>query len=88
MINLELLVQNELGIHARSASKLVRTCKKYQSEINAVKEGKIFDLKHVLGAMMLKAKLNEVVSVSIEGPDEEQAAAELKQLFDSKFGEQ
>lgn len=87
MINLELRVQNELGIHARTASKLVRTCKKYESEINAVKDGKLFGLKHVLGAMTLKAKFDEVVFIEISGPDEEEAAADLKLLFENNFGE-
>ena len=87
MINLQLEVQNELGIHARSASKIVRTCKKYQSDINAVKDGKQFGLKNVLGVMTLGAKFGDMVKLEISGTDEDQAAAEIKSLFNDKFGE-
>ncbi len=87
MVIKELTVLNELGIHARVASKLVRCSKNFNCSINARKGGKLFDLKNVLGVMTINAKNGEVVLIEFNGSDEEAAAVEIEKLFADKFGE-
>ncbi len=87
MITNEFTVLNELGIHARVASRIVRCAGGFKSSIVAKKEGREFDLKNVLGVMTLNAKYGESVSVEIEGPDEKEAALAIEELFAIKFGE-
>lgn len=87
MIIQQLKVLNELGIHARVASRLVRCASSFESSINGKKENKLYNLKNVLGVMTLNSKCNEVVTIEIDGPDEVEAAQAIKQLFEIKFGE-
>jgi phosphocarrier protein HPr len=87
MIIQELKVLNELGIHARVASRLVRCASGYKSNVLAKKEGRSFDLKNVLGVMTLNTKYGEAVTIEIEGPDETEAAQAIEELFAIKFGE-
>jgi phosphocarrier protein len=87
MIIQQLQVLNELGIHARVASRLVRCASNFKSSINAKKEGKDYNLKNVIGVMTLNTKCGEIVTIEIDGPDEIEAAKEIEQLFAIKFGE-
>lgn len=87
MIIKELQVLNELGIHARVASRLVRCASSFKSSVLAKKEDRVFDLKNVLGVMTLNTKYGEWVKVEIEGPDEIETAQAIEDLFAIKFGE-
>lgn len=87
MITQELQVLNELGIHARVASRLVRCAGSFTSSIQAKKDGMSFDLKSVLGVMTLNTKCGEKVTVEFDGPDEAEAAQAISELFAIKFGE-
>lgn len=87
MITKELQVLNELGIHARVASRLVRCASSFKSTVLAKKESRVFDLKNVLGVMTLNTKYGEWVTVELDGPDEVEAAQAIEDLFAIKFGE-
>ena len=87
MITQEFEVLNELGIHARVASRLVRCAVSFASSIQAKKDGMSFDLKNVLGVMMLNTKYGEKVIIEFDGPDEAEAAQAISELFAIKFGE-
>lgn len=87
MIIQELEVLNELGIHARVASRVVRCARNFESSINAKKEGKEYDFKSVIGVMTINAKRGEFITIEIQGSDEVEAAKEIQHLFAIKFGE-
>jgi phosphocarrier protein HPr len=87
MITKELKILNELGIHARVASRIVRCASSFASSIYAKKESGLFDLKTVLGVMTLNAKCGESLLIEIEGSDETEAANTIEELFAIKFGE-
>jgi phosphocarrier protein len=87
MITAEYEVLNELGLHARVAARVVRECRKFKSSVTVRKDGKAFDLKNVLGVIGCNAKHGDVLTIQIEGEDEQQAAGGLAELFNNKFGE-
>lgn len=87
MVVKELQVQNELGFHARVACRITRSVSAFQSSVHVNKNGQRYDLKSVTGVMMAAAKHGEVVTVEIEGEDEQVAAQALEKLFAEKFGE-
>ena len=87
MIVRELEVLNELGFHSRVACRITRSAGEFQRSVHVKKNGQSFDLKNVTGVMMANAKHGDVVTVEIEGPDEEAAAAAMEKLFAEKFGE-
>lgn len=87
MVIKELEVQNELGFHARVACRITRSVSAFQSSVCVQKDGRSFDLKSVTGVMMANAKHGDRLTIEIDGPDEETAAAALEKLFAEKFGE-
>ena len=65
------------GIHARPATMLVKKAAGFKSDINIEAEGKKVNAKGVLGVMGLGAKKGAEITVTVDGEDEEIAAAEL-----------
>ena len=82
-----LVVENELGLHARVAGRIVRELKNFSSKIVVQKNDQMFDLKNVTGVITVNAKHGDVLDLEISGEDEEKAAAAIEQLFANKFGE-
>lgn len=71
-------ITDEIGIHARPAGLLVKQAQIYNSTISAVCGEKSADLKKLFGVMGLGAKKNDVLAVSCEGDDEDEAAVKLE----------
>lgn len=84
----KVVIQNKAGIHARPASMLVQTASKFQSKIKLAAKGKSVDAKSILMIMSLGLVKDTEVVVSAEGSDAEAAVAAIKELVDSKFGEE
>ena len=87
MITRQFEVLNELGFHARVASRIVREVRKYESSVIVKKDSKDFDLKNVTGVILTNAKRGDFLNIEFHGSDEEAAAQGLKLLFENKFGE-
>ncbi|MCI9195583.1 MAG: HPr family phosphocarrier protein [Angelakisella sp.] len=87
MVVKELQVQNQLGFHARVASRITRCASGFESLVCVKKNGKSYDLKSVTGVMMANAKHGEMVTVEFDGADEQDAAQAMEALFADKFGE-
>lgn len=87
MISRQLRILNELGLHARVASRITRCCAKFNSRIEAIVDNERISLKNVLGVMTMDIKCGGFLDVEIEGEDEEAAASALELLFAGKFGE-
>ena len=60
---------------------------RYASEITIGREDKSVNGKSIMGVLMLAAAQGSSISVSTEGPDADQALADLLALIDSGFGE-
>lgn len=78
MIQFTYQITDALGIHARPAGQLVKQAKAFSSVVKIKKGEKEADMKGLMGLMTLSVKQGEIVTVSVEGPDEEQAAKELE----------
>ncbi|MET3291348.1 HPr family phosphocarrier protein [Brevibacillus fluminis] len=85
MVNIQVTVNAEGGLHARPASLLVNTANKFSSSVKIVKDTKIADAKSILNIMTLGAKKGETLAIQIEGVDEQVASAELQNLFANNF---
>jgi phosphocarrier protein len=90
MIQLLIVVENRLGLHARAAAKLVQLASRYGSDIYLAREGyqQAIDAKSILGVLMLAASKGTRLVVSISGPDEVDASEAIGGLFAAKFGEE
>lgn len=87
MISKDLTVLNELGIHARVASRIVREARRFECSVVAQKEGKTFDFKNITGVITVNAKRDAVVHMEFDGADEQAACEAFTILFANKFGE-
>jgi phosphocarrier protein HPr len=89
MIRLSVEVENNLGLHARAAAKLVRLASGFSSDIYLSREdaNQKIDSKSILGVLKLAASKGTRLVISIEGHDEVEAEDAIRRLFESKFGE-
>lgn len=74
-------VQDELGIHARPAGLLVKEAKKFQSKITLTKEAKTVAATQLMMIMSMGVKKGTEVTVTAEGPDEDEAIAAIEKFF-------
>ncbi len=82
-----LLVQNQMGIHARPAAMIVRAANKYKSDMLFEKDDEQVNGKSIMGLMMLAASKGSEIKAIASGQDANQALDELEKLFASKFDE-
>ena len=61
-------------LHVRSAGLIMKEAAQFASDIKISKNGKAINGKDILDWMGLKITVGDVLTVSIEGPDEEAAA--------------
>ncbi len=88
MVTVQVIVRNEVGLHARPASVFVQTANKFQSKIqirNTSSERPAVNAKSILQVLTLGVSQGTTVEITAEGTDEEQAAATLEELILSDF---
>ncbi len=82
-----LMIQNELGLHARAATKLVQTASKFPCELTVTKDGHEVNGKSIMGVLMLVASKGTMVTLKAKGDKAAEAVAAIAALIDDKFGE-
>ncbi len=87
MINKSVEIVNKLGLHARAASKFVKTASGFTSEITLRKGNRSANGKSIMAVMMLAASRGSVLELTVAGRDEAAAMAALEQLIAERFGE-
>ena len=86
MTEAELLIRNQLGLHARACALFVKTAARFASEVTVCRDDLAGNGKSIMGVMMLAAEEGSTIQVRAEGPDEREAVAALRELVDGKFG--
>ena len=72
------VIQDPLGMHARPAGMLVKAVAGYASKISVTAPTGTADAKRLMALMRLAAKQGMELTVTVDGADEEKAAAELQ----------
>ena len=72
------VIADPLGMHARPAGMLVKAVAGYASKITIAAPTGTADAKRLMALMRLAAKQGMELTVTVEGTDEETAAAELQ----------
>jgi len=83
-----LTILNEVGIHARPASMIVKRLLEFESEVFIEKDGKRVNGKSIMGILMLAASKGSQIRVEADGPDAQEAVEAVEELVRSKFGEE
>lgn len=84
----EVLVANQLGLHARAAAKFVQMASGFRSRILIRRNGTEVDGKSILGLLTLAATRGTTLTLVAEGEDEEGALEALARLVSERFGEE
>ena len=79
------VINDPLGLHARPAGMLVKACAGYASSVTITAPTGKADAKRLMAVMRLAAKQGMELTVSVEGADEEKAAAELKAFLEANL---
>jgi len=82
-----LKIQNELGLHARAATRLVQLATKFPCEVTVAKDGHEVNGKSIMGVLMLVASKGSTITVRAKGERAAEAVAAIAALVDDKFGE-
>ncbi|MBP3452897.1 MAG: HPr family phosphocarrier protein [Clostridia bacterium] len=72
------VINDPLGMHARPAGMLVKAVAPFASTITVTAPTGTADAKRLMALMRLAAKQGMELTITIEGADEEKAAAELQ----------
>lgn len=80
MITFNYMISDVSGLHARNALQMARAAEGYQCRIKVSSGGKTANGKQVLSLISLAAKKGAELAFSLEGEDEEEAAAYLQAL--------
>ena len=72
------VINDPMGLHARPAGMLVKACAGYASKITLTAPTGTADAKRLMGIMRLAAKQGMELTITVDGADEEKAAAELQ----------
>ncbi|WP_326944107.1 dihydroxyacetone kinase phosphoryl donor subunit DhaM [Amycolatopsis sp. NBC_01307] len=84
---IELELQNEVGLHARPAAVLVRTLSAFDAEVKVGLGEQEADGHSVLALMSLGARQGDRIRVRASGPQASEALAKAKELVEGNFGE-
>jgi phosphocarrier protein HPr len=86
--SVQVTICNQLGMHARAATRFVQLASKYPCEISVAKDGQRVNGKSIMGVLMLVASLGTVITIEGHGPRAEEAVRALAELVESRFGEE
>ena len=74
-------IKDEIGIHARPAGLLAKRAKEFQSVVTLEKDGKTAAATKLMAIMGMGEKCGDTVNVTVDGADEEAAAAAMEEFF-------
>jgi phosphocarrier protein len=80
-------IVNELGMHARAATKFVQIANKYPCAVSVEKDGQSVNGKSIMGVLMLVASKGTYISIKCEGDRADEACQALVALINDRFGE-
>jgi phosphocarrier protein HPr len=81
-------IVNELGLHARAATKLVQIASRYGCEVELSKDGQSANAKSIMGVLLLCGTIGTQVTVRARGADAGAAVEAIGRLIASRFGEE
>lgn len=89
MLEAEIRIINQLGLHARAAAQLVRLAGKFKSRIKLKRTDTnvVADAKSILSVLTLAAAKGIRLKLEVEGTDEREALTAIEKLFADGFGE-
>ena len=88
LVKRTVVIRNELGLHARAATKFVQLAGKYPCDVIVGKDGHEVNGKSIMGVLMLVASKGTTISIQGKGPQADACVGALVQLVEDRFGEE
>ena len=87
MFSKEVVVQNQVGLHARPATFFIQKANEFKSTIWVEKAERKVNAKSLLGVLSLGITKGTSIIVMADGADEQEAVTTLVNLIASNFTE-
>ena len=87
MIEKTVTIKNKAGMHTRPAATIVKMAAKYKCDFYITKDDLHINGKSIIGVMTLAAEMGSEITLTFDGEDEKEAAAEIVEYFKKGFDE-
>ncbi|MBE7048314.1 MAG: HPr family phosphocarrier protein [Ruminococcaceae bacterium] len=88
MLSKEIVVQNQVGLHARPATFFIQKCNEFKSSVWVEKNDRRVNAKSLLGVLSLGITKGTKITVIADGTDEAEAMDALAGLIGASFDEE
>ena len=85
MIRKTATVKNSAGIHVRPSGVIFKAVEKYPGKIELTANGLTMPLDNVMTLLTMGLVQGSKVEIAVDGPDEEETAKKLAELFETEF---
>lgn len=80
-------VKNSLGLHTRPAAAIVRLLQPHKASVLFTYRDETINARSIMSILMLAAKKNSQITITVEGDDAELLMKLLVRAFEEEFGE-
>ncbi|MEN9654101.1 MAG: hypothetical protein RL235_213 [Chlamydiota bacterium] len=80
-------VKNSLGLHTRPAASIVKLLQPRRSSVWFTYKNETINARSIMSILMLAAKKNAHIEITVDGDDAEMTMHHLISAFDKEFGE-
>ena len=87
MISRDVVIKNNVGLHARPATFFIQKANSYRSSVWVEREDRRVNAKSLLGVLSLGIVKGTTITLIADGADEKEAVAALVDLVNDNFGE-
>lgn len=87
MFSKEVVVHNQVGLHARPATFFIQKANEFKSSIWVEKDERKVNAKSLLGVLSLGITKGTTINIIADGMDEEDAVSALVALIELNFTE-
>jgi phosphocarrier protein len=87
MLEEEITVTNPKGIHARPSALIVKTAQQLDSSVRFTLHGETVDATNIMDVLSLGAAPGETILVSVDGGNEADAMARMREIFALNFND-
>lgn len=88
IISKEFELINKTGLHARPAANLVKALNNFNCDVKIIYNNKEANAKSFISITSLGIEKGSKITISIEGPDANEAMKTIENLVNSRFGEE
>ncbi len=87
MMQGDVFIQNELGLHARTSAKFVACANQFPCKVSLQRDDKVVNGKSLMAILTLAASQGTLLTIITHGEQEREALEALCELVNTGFGE-